>query len=120
MNESELWEACKQISIDITEQQAQELFRLLDSNKDGFITKEDWDKNITFDTNYLIKSTVELVRKNNFKPAAALKKMGLEGISSIDVHSLREAIQKLNSKLDDDQAMFLSRYIAKGQATVPI
>lgn len=58
LNENEVWEACRIISSDITEQQSQELFRLLDSNKDGLVTKDDWDKNITFDTNSLIKSTV--------------------------------------------------------------
>lgn len=58
MTESDVWEACKKISLDITEQQAHELFRLLDANKDGFVTKDDWKKNITFDTNYLVKSTV--------------------------------------------------------------
>ena len=68
----------------------------MDANKDGLVTKEDWDKNITFDTNYLIKSTIEAVRRKNYKPSAALKKMGLEGVSSVDVHTLREAIQKLN------------------------
>ena len=48
LNENEVWEACRIISSDITEQQSQELFRLLDSNKDGLVTKDDWDKNITY------------------------------------------------------------------------
>ena len=39
--------------------------------------KDDWQKNITFDTNYLVKSTVEVLRKKNMKASAALKLMGL-------------------------------------------
>ena len=53
LNENDVWEACQHISSDITEQQASELFRLLDANKDGFVTREDWKKNINFDTNFL-------------------------------------------------------------------
>ena len=39
MTAADVWEACKSISPDINEQQAQELFRILDSNRDGFVTK---------------------------------------------------------------------------------
>ena len=46
--------------------------------------------------------------------------MGLEGVSSVDVHTLRESIQKLNEKLTDDQAIYLSRYIAKGRQSILI
>ena len=51
LNQDDVWKACQNISIDITEQQAHELYRLLDSNKDGFVTKDDWNKNIKFDWN---------------------------------------------------------------------
>lgn len=115
-----MWEACKKISQDITEQQAHELFRLLDQNKDGLVTRDDWEKSIDFDTNDLIKSTVELLRRRNYSASVALKKMGLEGMSSVGVHNLRESLQKINDKLSDDQAMFLSRYICKGKPSVPI
>lgn len=75
------------------------MFRLLDANKDGFVTKDDWQKNITFDTNYLVRSTVEALRKKNIKATAALKIMGLEGISSVDVFTLKSSLQKLNDVL---------------------
>lgn len=77
MNENDVWDACKKISPDITQQQSHELFRLLDANKDGFVTKDDWRKNITFDTNTIVKSTIEALRKKNIKASAALKIMGL-------------------------------------------
>ncbi len=71
----------------------------MDANKDGFVTKDDWQKNITFDTNYLVKSTVEVLRKKNMKATAALKLMGLEGISNVDVFTLKNSLLKLNSNL---------------------
>ena len=106
--------------MDITEQQAHELFRLLDSNKDGFVTREDWNKNINYDTNTLIKETVELIRKKNHQPTQLLKIMGLEGVSKVDVHLLKEGLQKINGNLTDNQSMFLGRYIGKGNNTIPI
>lgn len=96
------------------------MFRLLDANRDGFVTKDDWQKNITFDTNYLVKSTVEVLKRKNIKATAALKLMELEGISSVDVFTLKSALQKLNSSLSEEQALFLSRYIAKGGQSVAI
>ena len=53
--EDDVWKACKKISSDITEQQGQELFRLLDFNKDGYVTEDDWKKNVNFDSNKLLK-----------------------------------------------------------------
>lgn len=120
MTENDVWEACKKISPDITQQQAHELFRLLDANKDGFVTKDDWKKNITFDTNYLVKSTVDVLRRKNIKSSAALNLMGLGGISSVDIFTLKGALQKLNPNLNEEQALFLSRYISKGSQTVAI
>lgn len=35
---NDVWKACKAISMDITEQQGQELFRLLDVDKDGYVS----------------------------------------------------------------------------------
>jgi hypothetical protein len=46
--------------------------------------------------------------------------MGFEGISSVDVYSLKNALQKLNPYLSEEQALFLSRYISKGSPTIPI
>lgn len=46
--------------------------------------------------------------------------MGLEGISSVDVFTLKSALQNLNSSLNEEQALFLARYIAKGGQSVAI
>ena len=96
MSAEDVWSACRKISLDINEQQSQELFRLLDANKDGFVTKDDWKKNIAYDTNKLIRSTIDMVRRRKYKPGVALEKMGLAGISHVDVHTLKSALQKLN------------------------
>ena len=48
LNNSDFWDACRQVSIDITEQQSLELFRIMDANKDGMVTWEDWSRNIGF------------------------------------------------------------------------
>jgi Ca2+-binding EF-hand superfamily protein len=38
LTESDIWAGCKYISIDITEQQAHELYRILDEDKDGVVS----------------------------------------------------------------------------------
>lgn len=99
LNENDVWVACQKISSDITEQQAQELFRLLDANRDGFITKDDWKKNITFDTNHLVRSVILDIKKKNYKITEALQKMGLEGKSKVDIHTLQKGLKRLNDQL---------------------
>lgn len=96
MSAEDVWSACRKVSLDINEQQSQELFRLLDANKDGFVTKDDWNKNIAYDTNKLIRKTIDIVQKRNYKPGVALEKMGLAGIGRVDVHTLQKALQRLN------------------------
>lgn len=71
----------------------------MDSNKDGFVTKDDWNKNISFDNNALLKSTIEVIRRKNLKASQALTSMGLAGISKTDVHTLKEGLLKINNKL---------------------
>lgn len=61
---------------------------------------------------------MDVLRKKNIKASAALKLMGLEGISSVDVFTLKSALQKLNPNLNEEQALYLSRYVAKGAQTV--
>ena len=46
--------------------------------------------------------------------------MGIAGMSQIDSYVLKNALQKLNEDLTDEQAGFLSRYISKGDANTPI
>ena len=46
--------------------------------------------------------------------------MGLEGISSVDVFTLKASLQNLNSSLTEEQALFLARYIAKGAQSIAI
>lgn len=46
--------------------------------------------------------------------------MGLEGVSSVSVYNLKEALKKLEPNLSDDEAFFISRYIGKGSTDIPI
>jgi Ca2+-binding EF-hand superfamily protein len=58
LNESDVWQACKSISTDITEQQAYELFRILDVNKNGVVSLEEWNQVIKFDSNALLAKII--------------------------------------------------------------
>lgn len=64
LTDGDVWNGCKQISLDITEQQAHELFRLLDFNQDGVVSSEDWFIIIRFDSNSLLRKL-----KNELKEA---------------------------------------------------
>jgi Ca2+-binding EF-hand superfamily protein len=93
---------------------------LLDANKDGLITRDDWKKNITFDTNHLVRSVILDVKKKNYKITEALQKMGIEGKSQVDIHTLQKGLKKLSDQLTNEQAFFLSRYISKGKTEVSV
>lgn len=84
------------------------------------MTKDDWKKNIPFDTNVILKSTVEVLRRKNIKANSALKIMGLQGISQVDVFTLQNSLRKLNPSLTEEEAQYLSRFISKGNKTVEI
>ena len=75
--EDDVWTACKRIANDINEQQSQELFRLLDYNKDGYVTEDDWRRNINFDSNKLLKDFVNQIKRKNYKMSELLKIMKL-------------------------------------------
>lgn len=44
MTADEVWKGLKCVSPETTQEQANELFRLLDFNKDGVVTLDDWAK----------------------------------------------------------------------------
>lgn len=73
LHHSDFWNACREISIDITEQQCLELFRIMDSNKDGMITWEDWSKNIHFEeNNNKMKELVSFLRNKRYSMSKVL------------------------------------------------
>ena len=78
LNENELWNACKQISIDITEQQSQELFRILDNNRDGLITIDDWRRSINFDSNPKFRELQQYLRGKRYSITQILSILNLE------------------------------------------
>lgn len=61
-----------------------------------------------------------MLKKKNIKAASALKIMGLEGISEVDVFTLKVALEKINPGLSEEEALFLARYIAKGSQKIAI
>lgn len=96
LTENDLWNACKKISIDITEQGAQELFRILDNNKDGFITLDDWKQTIKFETNnHILKKLLKFLHSKKYTVSKVCNILGLEGVKKINIFSLKNGFLKL-------------------------
>ena len=120
LNENDLWEACKQISTDITEQQAQELFRVLDSNRDGLVTPDDWAKSVHFENNGKFRDLVQHIKKKKYGIGKVLSLLELEGVRKVAAFTLRNGLKKLWPALSDDDALLLSRYISGGKDEVEV
>lgn len=100
LTHSDFWNACKEISIDITEQQCLELFRIMDNNKDGLITLEDWSKNIIFDqNNRLFRELIGFLRQKKFGLSKVLSLLGLEGIRKVSAFKLKDGLLNLKTDL---------------------
>lgn len=121
LNENELWQACKKISIDITEQQAQELFRILDNNKDGLITLSDWKASISFSQNNAkFKELLQFIRQKKYNLSKILTILGLEGVRKVNILTLKNGLLKLWPNASEDNALLLSKYIARGKEDVEV
>lgn len=96
LNFNDLWNACKHISIDITQQQGQELFRILDSNKDGFITAQDWKTNMHFDhNNPKFLQLLQFIHQKKYNLPKILAVLGLEGVRKTTVYKLKNGLLNL-------------------------
>jgi hypothetical protein len=116
LNENELWNACNKISIDITEQQAQELFRILDNNKDGLITLDDWKANIQFaQNNAKFKELLQFIRHKKYNLSKILSILGLEGVRKVNIFTLKSGLLRLWPGATEDVALLLSKYISRGK-----
>ena len=91
LDSNDVWNSCKTISVDITEQQSLELFRILDSNKDGMITYDDWNRNIHFDhQNAKFKELVNFLRNKKYNLSKVLGLLGFEGVRKVTVFCLKD------------------------------
>lgn len=120
LNENELWNACKQISIDITEQQSQELFRILDNNRDGLITIDDWKRSINFDSNPKFRELQQYLRSKRYSISQIMALLNLEGVRKTTVFTLKTGLLKLWPALNEEDALLLAKHISKGREEVEI
>lgn len=120
LTESDVWKACKSISSDITEQQAYELYRLLDVNKNGTVSLEEWTQVIKFDANAILAKVISFIQKEKLTVTNIINKMGISGLTNVDVFKLQTALKQLCPALNDQEASSLSRYLTKGEKTVAV
>jgi hypothetical protein len=99
---NDVWKGCKAISMDITEQQGQELFRLLDVDKDGYVSYDEWTKVIKFDSNALLAKVIGFIQSNKLNSNAVINKMGISGLTAVDVYKLQGSLKQLCNILNDE------------------
>lgn len=121
LNQSDFWNACQEISVDITEQQSLELFRIMDSNKDGMVTLDDWTSNIHYDhQNAKFKELTAFLRGKKYSMSKVLQLLGFEGIRKVSFFSLKEGLLNLWPGTSEEDALLLSKFIAKGKDEVEV
>ncbi len=78
------------------------------------MTQDDWNKVIKHDSCKILDQIVSYLNRKRINSEIALNIMDLEGINQIDIFNLKNALKKLYPKINEDQAIFISRYLAKG------
>ena len=92
------------------------MFRILDNNKDGLITLDDWKASVQFSQNNAkFRELLQFIRAKRYNLSKILSILGLEGVRKVSVFSLKNGLMKLWSNLSEDNALLLSKYISKGK-----
>ena len=120
LTESDLWNACKEISLDITEQQSHELFNLLDFNQDGVVSSEDWFMIIKFDSNALLRKVKEEVGRKGWGRKGVVERGELEGLKSIDLFKLQKVLGKLFEFLKEEETYNLAKYLCRNKKYISV
>jgi hypothetical protein len=93
----------------------------LDSNKDGLITLDDWKVSVHFShNNAKFKELLQFIRQKKYNLSRILSILGLEGVRKVNVLTLKSGLLKLWSTLTEENALLLSKYIARGREEVDV
>jgi len=91
----------------------------MDNNKDGLITIDDWNKNINFEhNNSKFKELLNFVKLKKYSLTKIMSTLGIEGVRKISNYTLKEGLKKLWPALKEDEALMLSKFIAKGKEEI--
>jgi len=78
------------------------LFRILDSNKDGLITADDWKRSIHFDqNNNKFKELLHFIRQKKYTLSKIISILGLEGLRKVNQFTLKTGLLKLWPSLSE-------------------
>ena len=95
------------------------MFRILDNNKDGLVTFEDWNKNVSFDHNNVkFRELVAFIKQKKYNLSKILSVLGLEGIRKVTSIKLKEGLLKLWPALAEDDALLLTKFIGHGKEDI--
>lgn len=93
----------------------------MDNNRDGLVTPEDWNKNVSFDhNNTKFKELVAFIKQKKYTLSKVLSLLGLEGIRKVSAFKLKEGLLKLWPGLADDAALLLSKFISHGKEEIEV
>ena len=97
------------------------MFRILDSNKDGLVTIDDWRSIIYFDhSNPRFVQLLAHIKKQRLTAGRLLGVLGLEGVRRVSVFTLKNGLLKLWSELNEEEALLLARFVGKGKEEVEV
>ena len=83
------------------------------------ITVDDWTKNMSFDhNNAKYRELVNYVKVKKLQLSKVLTLMGMEGVRKVSVFTLKEGLIKLWPGLSEEDALLLSKFIAKGKEEI--
>ncbi|EGR32182.1 hypothetical protein IMG5_093060 [Ichthyophthirius multifiliis] len=111
INFDQFLETSNKIDLQLNEEQAKELFNLIDQNKDGYITYQDW-KQIIKDDNYHLNYIQDVIYKRQLHTDDVLKTMGLDRENPpISLIQLKNSLKKLDLTLTDQGAFKVAKGI---------
>lgn len=85
------------------------------------ITVDDWNKNMQFDhNNAKFRELVNYVKVKKLQLSKVLALLGMEGVRKVSVFTLKEGLMKLWPGLSEEDALLLSKFIAKGKEEIEV
>jgi len=85
------------------------------------VTWEDWSSNIHFNhNNKKFKELQEYLRSKKYTISKVLNLLGFEGVRKVSVFTLKEGLMRLWSKLSDEEALLLSKFIAQEKEEIEV
>ena len=94
--------------------QVQELHRLLDFNKDGYVDLQDWVRVLQEQINAYLQQIKQFIHKRRIRVDDLLRAMGLtRSVGNVSLVQLKDAFLRLDTSLNDQKAQSAAKAVMR-------